>query len=393
MVEFKNAVEVDPHIAEAQAALGYHYRRKGLLLKAADAFRMAASLSDDYDNWFSLGYALVDLERHAGAEDAFARCLKLRPADPAARYELAYTHYSAGHYAQAVALWAVLLEEQPDDWELLYLRASCYLCTADYALAEQDLNHALKTVPDDEARDLLLDHLDVAVRYQEFPAGAIQNTKDRLYIKYGSICLGSAADDGLTIPDYERYVFSYTDIAMSLRRFLVLYKALRGNVTVVSPTEAQTLPLALALGQMLHLPTVPVTALAAEDIPLVVMGVCSGPEVYDLTMERVTSDMVTWALSVDWSGRTEFMPDVVGVFTQKPSTLPWVSEPAWNAWCQKEQVLDALLGGVGAGRALAAIVARIMRQTKKLALETTQGAQVDYFKSTHRMLRPGLLGT
>ena len=39
MLEFKRAVEADPRIATARNALGNHYRRKGLLTKAADEYR------------------------------------------------------------------------------------------------------------------------------------------------------------------------------------------------------------------------------------------------------------------------------------------------------------------------------------------------------------------
>src|SRR5512136_424176 len=88
MLEFKRAVEADPRIATAHNALGHHYRRKGLLTKAADEFRSAVLLNQDYESCFNLGHVLGELEQYGEAADLYRRCLTLDADDPSARYEL-----------------------------------------------------------------------------------------------------------------------------------------------------------------------------------------------------------------------------------------------------------------------------------------------------------------
>ena len=121
MSEFKRAIRADPGLAKAHMALGFHYRRKNLLSKAAEEFRSAASLSRSYDSFFNLGHVLVDLALYEEAINAFQQCLATAPGDPAVGYEIAYAHYSAGDHVAAMECLQPLLADHADDWELQYL--------------------------------------------------------------------------------------------------------------------------------------------------------------------------------------------------------------------------------------------------------------------------------
>jgi len=389
IVEFKNAIRLDPHLPDAHAALGYHYQRKGLVAKAADAFRMAAVLSDDYEYYFSWGHTLVDLGRLGEAEYAINQCLKHKPGDSAARYELAYIRYSSGRYQEAVAELGSLLEDYPGDWELLFLRASCYTRLEAWPSSEQDLLQAIEHAEDQDTRNMLRESLGVALRHQEFPVGALLNTRDRLYADYGAICLGSSEDDGLEIPDYPACVLSYTHIATTLRRFHTLYNRVVRPATVILPTDTESLPLGVACSQILGLPLTSAQMLYDSDVPLVVTGVCQGPELHDLVLEYSGTEPIFFALSVSWARHAEFMTDMVGVFSQKPCSLPWQADNDW--WHQAGISAASHPPSKAAGRTLMPIARRIVKQYLKVPDQASLQEQVTYYSTHHRLLRPALL--
>ncbi|MHB0856914.1 MAG: tetratricopeptide repeat protein [Anaerolineae bacterium] len=380
MAELKSALEIDPNMPEAQIALGYHFRRKGLLVKAADAFRRAASLGDDYEGVFNLGHVLIDLRRFDEAAQAFRRCLTYWPGDPEAHYELAYALYSAGHWQEALSELDALLVDYPDDWELVFLRGSCLMLGSDYARAEEDFRRSLASAPDEDAAMMLQENLESALRHQEFPAGASLNAKDRMYADFGVVCLGSAADDGLSVPEYPVYNFQYPDVARTLKRFIALCDALDLDLTAVVAADLAAVPLAIVLGQALGLAVVPLAAVAENDLPLVVAGVCSGPELYDLILEHLPNDSVSFALAIDWSGRTEFVTDVVGVATNRPSTMPW------TVGSSADSPAD-----VNEGRIILTTVTQIVQHLAILATEANQGQQTSYYADWHRRLRLPLM--
>jgi len=389
IIEFKNAIRLDPHLPDAHAALGYHYQRKGLGAKAAEAFRMAAVLSDDYDSYFSWGHTLIDLDRLSEAEYAIDQCLRQRPGDPAARYELAYIRYNSGRYQEAVTELTSLLREFADDWELLFLRASCYLRLQSWSLAEQDLRHAARHPSDEETRAMLRESLDIALRHQEFPAGATLDTKARLYADYGAICLGTADDDGLDIPDYAGAVLSHTQIATTLRRFHTLYRGTMRQATVILPTDTESLPLAVALSQILGAPLTSVHTLYDMDVPLVVTAVSHGPELHDLVLEYTPAEPIYFALSLNWARHIEFMEDIVGVFSQEPCALPWHPDSDW--WHQAGIAAAPRPAGKPAGRTLMPLARRIVKQYLRTPEQPNKRDQISYYSTKHRLLRPSLV--
>ncbi len=387
IAELKNAVKLDPGVVEAYAALGHHYRRKGLLAKSAEAFRRAVALSDDYEDYFNLGHVLVDLGRYREAEEAYSHCLKLRPDDLAVRYEIAYALFSSERYAEALPILEQLIAAHPEDWEVAFLRASCRLGMRAYDLAEMELKRAMEVAPDDEAHMILQEHLAMVMRYREFASDPIVGVKDKLYVEYGATCLGSALDDGLKIERYKNYAFDYVHIARTLLRLVAVCKGLAQAPSTIVPADAQSLPIAVALADLFGVPIVSLASLQVYDMPLVTMGVCSGPELHDLILERISVDPIMFALSVDWSNRVEFMPDIVGVFTERPSTLPWQATSDWELWANYIGGLSVFLRRTHAGQAVHASAKRLIQQTRNLRPDPNLADQVAYYTLRHRQLR------
>ena len=323
MSEFKNAVEADPSYAAAHNALGYHYRRKGLLTKAIEEFKAAVNLAQDFESYFNLGKALFDMGRHTEARDAFQRCLSLSPGDPSARYELACTNYGLGKYSEALAEMGELASVYPTDWQLPFVVGSCYLRLGEYPQAEGQFRQALSLVTEEEDSWSIGDALSVAQRYQEFDPDRPLSVKDRFYKEYGAVYLGTGHDDGLEIPEYFLYNFDYQDIAVTLRRFHLLAEAFEWSFDALVSMDQESLPLTLALSELLDVPVREVNELQEDEFVLVVFGIGRTPELFQVTMERLPEAALSFGLSISWLKQSELVPDLLGISTLEESSLPW----------------------------------------------------------------------
>lgn len=365
-MEFKRAIEADPSIAAAHNALGLHYQRKGLLTKAADEFRTAALLSGDYDSCFHLGRTLADLERYAEAEEAFRQCLAVDADAPSARYELAYVRYAQGQFAEALTQFQSLAEEFPEDWELKAAAADCHMGARDYAAAERALREALRTAPASADTFALREALLVARRHLELSPQQPVGFKDLLYTEHGVICLGSGRDDGLDIPVYQEYTFTYSDVAITCRRLLMLISEYPWQFNAVVSVDADSMPLAIALSQLLEVPVLRVEELCEDDFVLVMLAVGIQPELCEVTLEHIPGRMLSFAFALTWQPQEELVNDIVGVPCKGRCTLPWKRLRKRSAVAAATSILRAL-----------AVVPE----------EDSQPQQIAYYRDQHKLLR------
>jgi tetratricopeptide (TPR) repeat protein len=323
MLEFKRAVEADPRIAAAHNSLGHHYRRKGLLTKAADEFRSAVLLNQDYESCFNLGHVLTELEQYAEAADLYNRCLTLDSQDPSARYELGYTLCGQLKFAEALSEFQALVEKYPEDWELRFALADCHMGLKDYAAAERELRQALHSAPTNVDTSAVREALLAAWRHQQFPPPHKLNWKDLLYAEYGVMGLGSSQDDGLAIPVHESYKWSLHDIAVTLGRLLHLVREHDWRFSAVASMDPDSLPIALALSQVLEAPSLRVEDLHEDDFSLLVLAIGKQPELCDVTLEHVAGRMLSFALALTWPLEQGPITDMVGLQCTGTCTLPW----------------------------------------------------------------------
>jgi len=367
MGEYKRAVRADPGLAEAHIALGFHYRRKNLLSKAAEEFRTSASLAPSYDSYFNLGHVLVDLGQPEEAIGAFRKCLALAPEDPAVRYEIAYAYYTGGQYETALGELRPLLDSYPGDWELHYLAGSAQLALGDYKTAEASFQHAQELLPPGEEGEGLADALQAALRHQEFPAREPWDIKARLYAEFGIVCLGAMGDDGLHIPVLPRDRLSYEDLGRMLQRFHALRLRWRWQFDVVVPVDEQSLPLAIAVAHSLRAPLAEVEDTPRAGLSLLVWSAVTVPELLTVTAERVAGRYVSFVASLAESDLDRVLPDIIGVVGSSQMALPWADAHDRHA--------------------VTAAARDIVSALKSLPPDATLVEQVRYYTQAHRRLR------
>jgi len=366
MLEFKHAIEADPSIPSAHVALGQHYRRKGLLTKAADELHTAALLSADYASYFELGRILSELERYQDAQEAFQQCLSIDPDEPSARYELASVLYAQGDFTQALQQLQALAPDFPTDLELQTAIAECYLALRDYGAAESILARALDEAPPEDDREDLYEAWLVARRHLEFDPQPDLSVKDMLYAEQGILCLGTRHDNGLDIPVYENHTFTYGDIAATCRRLVALQGGLRWPLRAVAAVDSSALPLTIALSQLLQLPTEPLEAAGKGGLTLVILAAVARPEIWQVTRERMSGPVRSFGLALTWQPDQGPVPDVVGLLCRGRCLMPWQRSPKPSPEAAAASILRAYAAQSG---------------------DDNVAAQIAYYKRHHSLLR------
>ncbi|SRR6266545_4428045 len=322
--EYRRAIAHYPHLREAHDALGFYYQRHGLLAKAAEEFRVVATLEDDFLSHFNLGCVLLELARHDEAMGAFQRCLAIEPDDPASHYEIGFIHFLKGDYQAALAQLQLPLLHYPEDWEVHHLLGNCQLRLGAYDEALASFSTALRLAPRPSAQAEVIEQICTIERYREL--GAPRSAKDRLYAEHGVVYLGSAQDDGLRLEEFQDYHFTYPDIGTTLRRFVAVQHGLGWFFTCVVALDRQAGPLADALAHLLDIPQRCSDDIQPDDLPLLVLAVGREAELLKLAIERVPGEAMTFCLGLNWMRHSTLLPDVTGIVARGACSVPWEPE-------------------------------------------------------------------
>lgn len=324
VAEYRRAIAFDPLLREAHDALGCYYQRIGMLAKAAEAFRAAATIDGDFLSHFHLGCVLLDMGQHESALAAFARCQAIHPDDPACSFEIGYIRLKQGAYAEAIGHLHALLGHSPADWDALQLLGCCHMRLANYDAAQDALERALGAAPQGLVQARIREQLAMIERYREFSAPRWAN--DLLYAEHGVAYLGSIQDDGVHLDELHDYHFTYPDIGATLRRLLAHQAAHGWAFTCAAALDRQAAPLAMALAQLLGMPLRGIDAIAPADRPLFVLAVGREAELLRIARERAPCVVVTLCLGLNWLRHSAALPEIIGVIARGACSVPWEPE-------------------------------------------------------------------
>jgi tetratricopeptide (TPR) repeat protein len=373
---YRHAVACYPHLREAHNALGFYYQRSGLLAKAAEEFRIVASLEGSFLAYFNLGYILVELDRYEEALEAFQCCLRFEPEDSATHLEIGYIHFWRGEYKQALSHLQLPLRSYPEDWEIHNLIGRSHLGLRNYDEAMLAFGRALMVANTALAQGTLLDNITMVERHREFRH--LNSVKDQVYAQDGVVYLGSAQDDGLKVGEVQDYHFTYPDIGTTLQRLIALHQSSRWQFSALVCADTLTRPLANALSQLLHLPLRTIQELQADDHVLFVLAAAREVELLLLTMERIPCPMTSFCLGLNWMRHSKVLPDVIGIAAHGACSVPW--EPELRRLRADGARADVL------ARCIDEATAQIVQAVRETPLDSNLPRQVRYYTRTHRRL-------
>lgn len=116
LVEFREAVRLNPQLAEAHTKLGLAYKESGQLEDAAGSLENALRLdARDFSAAFNLGEVYRLLNRVAQALRAYALAVRISPDDFDARFRLAAAYHESGEHEKALAEYEAAVKLNPKD--------------------------------------------------------------------------------------------------------------------------------------------------------------------------------------------------------------------------------------------------------------------------------------
>ncbi len=144
----QQALRHAPQSVQLRVCLGNLQFQLADFAGAFESYRMAcASSPANVDALVRLAATALRLNRVETFEQSLARALELDPQNPAAQRLLADTNFSAGRHAAAAAQYTALLDEAPNDAELLLLLGNCRYKLGDRAAASQCFERVLEINP------------------------------------------------------------------------------------------------------------------------------------------------------------------------------------------------------------------------------------------------------
>jgi tetratricopeptide (TPR) repeat protein len=130
LADLKKAVDLNPRLPDVYSYYGLALLATGDTAAASDAFRKELEFNpNDFVSNLQLGVVLKQDQRYDDARTSFERALRVRPGDPAVRYQLATLDLIAGQLDEARAKLEKLTEETPQ-----FIEAHVSLATVYYRL-------------------------------------------------------------------------------------------------------------------------------------------------------------------------------------------------------------------------------------------------------------------
>ena len=130
LVDLKKAAELNPQLPDVFSYYGMALLATGDTAAAGDAFRKELeSNPNDFVANLQLGAVLKQDQRYDEARNSFDRALRVRPGDPAVRYQLATLDLMTGNIDQACSKLEQLTKETPQ-----FVEAHVSLATVYYRL-------------------------------------------------------------------------------------------------------------------------------------------------------------------------------------------------------------------------------------------------------------------
>jgi hypothetical protein len=298
---YEKAIAEDPAFADAYVEMAYIQLRLGDERRAVENLRKAIRVAGHPLAYYNLGWIYEGRQRPERAEILYRKALEGNPDMADAHLGLAAILLGRGAIAEA--------RSHVD-------RAAQLEADADYIRFLRD-----SALP----------------RYAEFAAelsaagsgGAALGMKERVYLDFGALLLGSSGDDGLKVPAVTRRRFTRpAELAVTVGRFLEFCRHFRWRFDAAAAVEPESEPLARLLAGALGVPYCrPGEVPENRRILLVALGLGDAREYFaaldSLEESSCSAFAFVLALSPDCFREIDYrsLPQAVGLITD--------AEPYW----------------------------------------------------------------
>ena len=301
---------------------------------------------------------------------------------PAVRKGLAHLYRRTGRISEALEQQTLALEEAPADLPTMRLLAEAHRYLGEHRAARRFLQKACE-LAQASGQQAELAQLERKLREVVFPDGAEFGVKERLFAEYGSLCLGTAGDNGLEIPMRPALApVTWQELAVTLRRLAAFRQAFAWPLTCVTAADKYSELLAALVAQFLELPLKPIASVGAQDAALVCQFLFQEARPAQNALKKLrkcTAASITFALAalVD-DAPNEYLPDLIGLPVDKAAKISRKNASELFSLSAEETAAPEQL------------IPTLLDKFCDLPVEDNLTAQAAYYCSLNMPLRPHL---
>ncbi len=316
--KFQEAAAILPEASKPSLAMGRAYFRRqeyDLALKHYYKGLYFCDMADESAILCEIAQVYLSMKRYEIAEEKLLKAIRLDPNFTLAIQGLAHIYFQTGRISEAIEQQKILQQHSPGDSQIVQTLVDSYRLLGEYQEARKVLESTLKfshasgglSVQKNAARQL---------RELSFPDGMEYGLKERLYARYGNICLGTLGDNGLELQFTPPLALSLPALHVTLRRFTSFIQTFSWEITCIVACDKSSSVLATLIASLLNIPLKDVSHLTKTESVLVVQFYMrESRQLRKLLkkLDRRTQRIITFAFLAQIHEEEAYLPDILGV--------------------------------------------------------------------------------
>ena len=327
--KFVEAAEILPEAPKPSLYLGRAYCKRQeyeLALKHYYKGLYFCKINDEPGILCEIAQVYLHQQQYDIAEEKLQKALQLDPDFLLAQRGLIHIYLHTGRISDALELQQLFLQQAPEDIQLVRQVAESHRRLGEYHKAQSVLQHTREKLKSSK-QYTELKRLEYQIREFSFPDGTEFGIKELFYARYGSICLGTAGDNGLVLQISETRIFSTFEVFITLQRLIAFIRSFSWGITCVVTGDNNSEILASVLAELLTVPLKPVSKVHKNEVVLVCqccLQESKGIRKLLRKLGRRSQNVLTFVfLSELDSEEHGYIPDISGITLEKEACVSW----------------------------------------------------------------------
>lgn len=389
--KFEEAAAILPEASKPSLAMGRAYFRRqeyDLALKHYYKGLYFCEMADEPATLCEIAQVYLSMKRYDAAEEKLLKALRLDSNFTLAIQGLAHIYLQTGRISESIAQQKILQQQYPGDQQILQKLVDSFRLLGEYQEARKVLQSMLK-LPHASGWFAAQAPLTQQLRELSFPDGTEFGLKERLYARYGNICLGTLGDNGLDLHVASSLALSMSALQVTLKRFAYFVQTFSWEITCIVACDKSSFFLATLMASLLNVPVKNASNLTKTDSALVVqLYVRESRQLRKLLKKlgRRTQRIMTFAfLAQIHEEDEEYLPDIFGIPVTQGAKISWKNMNDFLAHSWRD------IPFFGSSAAISdTVIEQFLDELYALPTEDNIGQQVAYYTETGSLLREHL---
>jgi len=388
--KLREAAELLPEVSSPNVRLGRIYAKRqeyDLALEYYYKGLFFCGMDDEAGMLCEIAFIYLHIGRYDLAEEKFLRALQIIPDFQVALQGAARLYLHTGQISEAITMLKKMPTRDAFSNEALLQLVDALRRSGAYQQARELVRELLAYSAPQTPEDI--EALQQMLRECAFPDGEEFGGKELLYARYGAMCLGSADDDGVTIPLLTSGVVTARHIVATLARLLRITEHFGWECRCVVAADAHSRIFAAIAARLLRLPlALPANAPKHEQALFCQWRADAAAGRKALKkLRRRTAQIITCAFVAEAEqDDPSLMPDIVGLPFARHANVAWRNADGTLS----SAFHDAEFWGI-LSHSVEVVINEYCRRVYESANETSAAQQVEFYRRDPIWLRPHLI--